>query len=104
MEVNRLLKAVFVVALGGVGHLWAQADIGYLQLSGSDFGLQTIDLFNLTGTTNGCGQLFAGSPYNVCDNVDLSNLQLQLYFSANVLGLGFFAPDRLSIPAVPSAR
>jgi hypothetical protein len=41
----------------------------------------------LTGLPNGCGQLYAGSPYNVCNSLDISTWNLQVDFTANVEGL-----------------
>lgn len=79
---NRVVRHLLVLAAGGAIQLSAQIDIGQLNISGSNFGYQTIGLYNFTGGTQGCTLL---SPqYNVCNALDITSWQLQVDFTDNI--------------------
>ena len=85
---NWLVKTSAVlclVGLGGLSQVSAQTAIGQLTLTGSDFGYQTVSLYNFSGITTGCGQLAA--TYLVCNDLNISSWQLEIDFTANVSGL-----------------
>lgn len=78
----RVIRHLLVTAVAGGIPLCAQVDIGQLNLSGSNFGYQTIGLYNFTGTTQGCSVL---SPqYNVCNALDITSWQLEVDFTDNI--------------------
>ncbi|HTA46000.1 MAG TPA: PEP-CTERM sorting domain-containing protein [Bryobacteraceae bacterium] len=82
---NRGIRHLWVIAVAGAIPLCAQVDIGEINLSGSNFGYQTVGLYNFTGATQGCTVL---SPqYNVCNALDITSWQLEVDFTGNVNGL-----------------
>jgi hypothetical protein len=85
--VGRSLNIFVFLVLGGALQLSAdEIDLGYLSLTGPNFGYQTVGFYNLTGATDGCEQLAA--QYNVCNAVNVTSWQLTIDFAPSTGATG----------------